>query len=245
MGRRHPGGALTAGFRPAFWPTAIALPMLAALLALGTWQLYRLDWKRDLIARIEQRVNAPPVPLPVQIADPAAWEYRRVVVTGTFLHERELHVLGHTRRGNLGYHVVTPLRRTDGGGLVLVDRGWVPSDRKEPPARAEGQVGGPTAVEGIVRLPWPQGLFVPDNDPARNIWFWTDAAAMERAVGAALPPLLVEAGPAPNPGGLPVGGQTRLQIPNNHLQYAMTWYGMAVALVVIYVVWHRQRAREA
>jgi surfeit locus 1 family protein len=119
----------------------------------------------------------------------------------------------------------------------------VPQDRKHADRRAEGQVEGPVTVTGIVRKPWHQGWFVPDNDPAENLWFYGDAAAMARHMGISAPRLFIDADSAPNPGGFPIGGQTRIDIPNNHLAYAINWYGFAVILLGIYLIWHRKQGR--
>jgi len=230
------------GFRPALWPTLIALPALALTLALGTWQVERLAWKRALISTIESRLAAEPVALPGHDIDGAAWEYRRVTLVGRFRHDQEIHLLAHSGRGNLGYQIITPLQRPD-GGFVLVSRGWVPSANKDPATRPAGQLAGDVAVHGLVRKPWRQGWFVPDNDPGANQWFHGDIDSMLRHIGVAGPRIFVDADARPNPGGLPIGGQTRLNIPNNHLQYAVSWYGAALALSVIYFVWHRQQGR--
>jgi len=233
------------GFRPTFWPTLMAVPAVLFMLGLGVWQVQRLHWKEQLIATIDQRIAAPPVALPTgDSLDVDAWVYRRVKVTGQFLHEREIHLLAYTERGNLGYHVITPLARQD-GGYVLVDRGWVPTDKADPASRAAGQVAGTVTIEGVVRRGWAQGWFVPDNNVARNQWFYGDLAAMAASAKVSAPPILLEAGAAANPGGFPIGGQTQVTLPNNHLQYAITWFGMALALAVIYVVYHRNLAAEA
>lgn len=230
------------GFRPALWPTVLTVPALLVLLALGTWQMQRLAWKTNLIQGMESRISAPAVDLPVGALDVGEWEYRRVRVSGRFLHDKEFHLLAVSRNGQHGYQIVTPLRRaTD---VVLVNRGWVPRERKEAATRPAGQVAGDVTIAGVVRKPWGQGLFVPDNDSARNLWFFGDAAAMRRAAAISGPDLFVEAVAEPVPGGLPVGGQTRLDIPNRHLQYALMWYGFAVALAAIYVLWHRRERRD-
>jgi surfeit locus 1 family protein len=141
--------------------------------------------------------------------------------------------------------VMTPLRLDD-GDVVLVERGWVPPEKRDAGARPQGNPPGEVAVDGLLRLPPPAkpSWFVPANDPAEGQWFWIDLPAMARAAGVpeALP-FYVEAGPAPNPGGLPVGGQTRTELPNDHLQYAITWFSLAGALAVIYVILlRRERA---
>jgi surfeit locus 1 family protein len=128
---------------------------------------------------------------------------------------------------------------------VLVDRGWVPVARKAPESRAEGQVAGLQTVDGVARVPPSRAWMQPDNEPANNIWFYVDLPAMAAASGVALrTDLYVDAGPAENPGGYPVGGQTRIELPNDHLQYAITWGLLAVALAVIYVLYHLKLERE-
>ncbi|MCC7276540.1 MAG: SURF1 family protein, partial [Alphaproteobacteria bacterium] len=165
----------------------------------------------------------------------------RVAATGTFRHDRELYVAAVSRRGNDGYQIVTPLIRA-AGPPVLVNRGWVPKDRKEPATRAAGQVEGTVTVEGIARTRQVRRGLVPENQVDRNLWFTMDLPVMAEAAG--LPevlPLYVEAGDAPNPGGYPLGGQTRISLPNDHLQYALTWFLLALALAVIYVSYHRPK----
>lgn len=231
------------GFRPALWPTLFTVPALILLLTLGTWQVQRLVWKLDLIETVERGLKAEPVPLPPGALDPADWSYRRVTVRGVFDHSREYHVLAHSERGNFGYHVVTPLKRSDAPGWVLVSRGWVPTERKAAADRPDGQVAGEVTVTGIVRPPSRQGPFMPDNDPARNLWYFGDAAGMLAQAGIAdAPALFVDAeASAAVPGGWPRPGHTRLNFPNNHLAYAFTWYSGAAILAVIYVLWHRRR----
>jgi len=231
------------GFTPAFWPTVISIPCFLVALALGTWQVQRLHWKEGLIAERTAQLTATPVPLPANPPpeDPAL-DFRRVTVTGTFLHDKELYLAARSLRGNPGYDVVTPLRRDD-GRVVLVDRGWVPPERKMPDKRAEGQVGGRVSIDGIARTRFRKGYFQPDNDVAKNVWFWIDLGAMGRATGVEPLPVLIEAGADTTPGGTPKGGQTRIDLVNNHLSYVVTWYSVALTVAVIYVVWHRQREK--
>ncbi len=230
-------------FRPTFWPTVITVPSLIILVGLGVWQLQRHQEKTAMIAERSERTAAAPVALPGPDDDIAGLEFRRARATGTFLHDRELYLAARSLNGNPGYHVVTPLQLRDGRRL-MVDRGWVPLDRKDPATRGEGQLAGPVTIDGVVRLPGRQNWLVPDNDPATNVWFWMDLPAMAATTGtapAALAPVYLDAGPAANPGGYPLGGQTRLNLPNDHLQYAITWFLLAAALAVIYVVYHTRR----
>jgi len=210
----------------------------ALLFGLGTWQVKRLSWKTHLIETIDARAHAEPVPLPASDIDIDAWVYRRVQVTGRFLHDREVHMLARRPGDQLGYDVFTPLVRSS-GPAVMVNRGWIPATAKDPAARAEGQVEGVVTIVGIVRNPWPKPWFAPDNNLRANVWFTPDLAAMARVVGVPLAPVFIEADATPNPGGLPVGDQTRLSLRNDHLQYAITWYLLAIAVVVIFIIYHR------
>ena len=233
-------------FRPRFWPSVVTLAMLAALLGLGTWQLQRLAWKEALIAEMQARTAAAPMPLPRDLGDPAL-AYRRVVLRGAFLHEGELYLGARTHKGKAGFHVVTPLRLED-GRTVLVDRGWVPPERKAPASRAEGQAPGMLSLEGVIRRGGWGGMeaFRPENQPGDKLWLWLDLPAMAARAGLsdAVTAVYVAAGPAANPGGYPIGGQTRVDLANNHLQYAITWYTLAAALIVIYLL-HQSRPTES
>ena len=231
-------------FRPAFWPTVISLPAFLVLLGLGTWQLERLHWKEQLIAQRAAAMNAPPVPLPGSLDEARAEEFHNVRVRGELLNDKELYLAATNDLGTVGKQVFTPLRLED-GQILFVNRGFVPDERKDPARRAEGQLAGTVEIEGRLRIA-PEAKphwFVPDNRPDRNFWFYPDLKAMAASDGLdGVLPFYIDAGPAPNPGGWPKGGITRLDnIPNNHLQYAITWYALAIALAAIYVLSHRRR----
>ncbi|MEM7045232.1 MAG: SURF1 family protein [Pseudomonadota bacterium] len=226
------------------------LPLLVVtgtflLLGLGTWQMQRLAWKEGLIAAREAGLSKPPTPLPQLFstaADAEAFDFRNVTVTGVFRHDLEQLFGARARAGVLGHHVLTPLLPTD-GPAVLVDRGWVPSDKAHPASRSEGQLPGEVSISGIARYRAADrpGAFTPDNDPKAAQWYHYDLQAMEEALGIALSPVVIEVDDVPNPGGLPIGGRTVIQLTNNHLQYAVTWYGLAAALVGVYIVFRRVR----
>jgi surfeit locus 1 family protein len=225
--------------------TALTLAAFAVLIGLGVWQLKRLAWKEALIAEIETRTKAPPITLAEAMAiareghDPS---YYRVKVEGSFDHAKELYLYA-VSEGRVGWHVITPLK-TEAGDVVLVDRGFVPDELKSPASRPQGELAGAVAVSGIVRVPETQGAFTPDNEIGANRWFWRDLEAMARSIGAAdVAPFYLEAEKSDVPGGWPEGGQTRLDIPNNHLQYAITWFLLAAALLVIYGVYVRSAYR--
>lgn len=228
-----------------FLPLGSVLVSTLILLGLGTWQMQRLAWKEDLIARRQAGLAAPPIDLPDDVDDWQAFDFRTVRISGTFRHDLEQLFGAKARNNVLGYHVLTPLTRSD-GQAILVDRGWVPADKAHPAARREGQANGTVGVSGIARyrLDDRPGRFTPSNDPASGHWYHYDLAAMETAMGIDLAPLVVEADATPNPGGLPIGGRTEIALANNHWQYAITWSGLAVALVGVYIVFRRQQAQS-
>lgn len=223
----------------------IAMLMLACIfVALGTWQVQRLFWKLDLIARVDARIHAEPVPAPASAdwsgINAASDEYRRVTASGNFRHDRQVLVQAVTERGP-GFWVLTPLVRPD-GSIVFVNRGFVPPDRRDPASRREGDVAGNVSVTGLLRLPEPGGAFLRANDPARNRWYSRDVAAiatMQELAGAA--PYFIDADARPNPGGLPVGGLTVVRFRNSHLVYALTWYAMALMSLAGAILIHRRR----
>jgi surfeit locus 1 family protein len=170
-------------------------------------------------------------------------EFRHVAATGSFRNDKEIFLGATDEAGETGFHLLTPLRLGD-GALLLVDRGWIPGNRKDPASHAAGQLGGTVTVEGLLRIvPAARpNWFVPENDCPRNYWFWVEGPAIARCFGLdRLLPVYLDAGPAPNPGGFPKGGQTRTALPNDHLAYAITWFALAAALIVVYVVYHVQQ----
>ena len=230
-------------FRPTVGSTVAAIVGVALLVALGSWQVYRLGWKTELIAERTAHLNTAPVALPTDDAELTGALWKPVTLTGRFLHDRELHLAARSLRGNVGVHVLTPFVREE-GPTVLVNRGWAPDDRKDPATRAAAQVEGVVTVQGLVTPGAGRNMFTPDNDAEDNFWLSVDFAQMSAAVGRQLQPVVVDADATPNPGGFPIGGQTRLNIPNDHLQYALTWYLLALTLIVVYVAWNRKRMRE-
>ena len=231
-------------FRPLLWPTVFSLPMLLICLALGAWQVERLFWKKDLIAQRQAAVAAAPAAVPKSLAEARDMEFRRVSDEGVFLNDKEIFLGATSEGGGQGYQVLTPLLEP-AGRIVFVNRGYIPAELKDPAKRAAGQITGTIRVRGLLRLP-PAGKpnwFLPDNRPDLNYWFWVDLPAMSAADQLdRVAPFYIDADATPNPGGWPKGGVTRLTLPNNHLQYAITWFSLAVALIVIYVLFHRRNA---
>ncbi|ENN89070.1 Cytochrome oxidase complex biogenesis factor transmembrane protein [Rhizobium freirei PRF 81] len=236
------------------WQIGKALILLAALvilLGLGTWQVERLQWKEGLLADIAARKDAPAVALSAIEAMAASGgdiEYRVITTRGRYLNNKERHFLA-TYGDEPGFYIYTPLQLDD-GRYLFVNRGFVPSAAKEPEMRKQGELTGEQSLTGLVRARLtsrPDGM--PDNDLVKNFFFWRDLDAMASSVG--LPkdkvlPFFIDADKTPNPAGLPVGGVTIIDLPNNHLQYAVTWYGLAVALVAIVAIsWWRKHHPDA
>jgi surfeit locus 1 family protein len=235
--------AVATGFRPQLRPTLFALPIVLLCLGLGFWQVQRLHWKEALIAERAAALAGPAIPAPS--ADAAAYglEFHHVVADGVLLNDKEIFLGATAEDGDSGYQVLTPLRER-GGRMIFINRGFIPSRLKDRALRSAGELEGPVRIRGLLRLP-PAGRpnwFLPDNRPDLNYWFWVDLPAMATAdkLGQ-VAGFYIDADATPNRGGWPEGGVTRLALPNNHLQYAITWFSLAVAMIVIYVVFHRHR----
>ena len=241
------------GWRVLIAPTVATLVALAILLTLGMWQLERKAWKENLLGAINARAFGPAVQVPAELEwpswSPARDEFRRVEVTGTLLHDKEvqLHGLAEERRGQAlqGFYIFTPLRRPD-GSIVMVNRGVVPTALRDPSKRAEAQAAGQVTVAGLLRNPEERGWFVPANDPSKDEWFVRNLRDMATARGLErVAPFYIDADATANPGGWPRGGQTRINLPNDHLQYALTWFGLALTLLGVYAAFAWKRLRPA
>jgi surfeit locus 1 family protein len=225
-------------------PSLATIAALAILIGLGVWQLQRKDWKEALLASLAQRLSAPPVALPpsrdwAQLGPDD--EFLRVTLTATFENDKEglVFTSGSSLRedgGGPGYWVFTPARLAD-GSVVMIDRGLVPEGRQDAATRPAGQIAAPVAMVGALRLPEAPGLFTPAADPAHNIWFCRDSGAIAAAKGVDAAPFYVELESPAAPGGLPHVARLVPNLTNNHLQYAVTWFGLAAMFAGAYVAW--------
>ena len=215
----------------------LAVILFSGFCGLGYWQVERRAWKLDLIERADGRVHGDPVTAP----DQADWEnvtrdrdeYRKVTLLGTYRNDLENHVYAATDYG-AGYWVITPMERVD-GTIIMINRGFVPTDRRDPATRADGMIDGQTRVTGLLRMDEPGGTFMRDNEPQEDRWYSRDVRAMAIKRGFdpdRVAPYFIDADGANNPENLPVGGLTKISFPNNHLSYALTWFGMAALTLV-------------
>ncbi len=222
-------------FRPRLWPTLATLLGIAALLSLGTWQLQRLAWKRDLIAHAEAQLAAPPAVLPA--SDLAEFDYRPVSATGAYLHDLAFAFGFSAEGGRPGGRLITPFRLVD-GRTILVDRGWMPEDLLPPRVPTGLEPTGTLTLVGIGR--WrgeaPRSWLSPDDTPGLRRWYNWDVPAMEQALSLPLERLEMVIERSEGPEGLPKAEPVSVNFPNDHLGYALTWYGLALALLAIYIL---------
>jgi surfeit locus 1 family protein len=234
-------------------PTVVALVGIAILIGLGIWQLDRKTWKENLIAAMTERLARAPADLPPRDRwaglDRQREEFARVGFPAEFLPGQEALVYspGSALRPDVkgpGYFVFAPARLA-GGSLVIVNRGFVPLGRKDPASRAQGEPNGSVDIVGILRFPETRGMFTPADDPKDNVWYLRDSAAMAAAKHwRDVAPFYVEQEAPVPPGGLPRPGKLVVNLVDNHLQYALTWFTLALALAGVYLVWLTRRLRR-
>lgn len=233
--------------------TVFTVVGITILIGLGVWQLDRKVWKEALIATVNERIAQPPQPLPPRESWPrllpAGSEYARVTFPAEFIEGQE--ALAYTAGSSLrpdvkgqGYWVFAPARLA-GGSVILVNRGFVPLDKKDAVSRGEGTPHGSIDITGYLRWPESRGLFTPSDDVKGNVFYARDIKAMSDAHrwGATAPFYIDQEAPLP-PGDLPKPGKLDIQLPNNHFGYALTWFGLALGLAGVYIVWLAGRLRR-
>mgnify|MGYP006278319861 CR=1 FL=1 len=238
-------GSLVKGFivRRLLIPSLVSAIAFVILCGLGIWQLERLYEKEALLQRIDQSLKADAVAMPPETEwsslKPDDYTYRKVFVSGHFEHEHEAHVFGFIvidDKGSTspGYFILTPLALHN-GSRVIVNRGFVPEMLKAQDQRKAGLIEGPVTVQGLMRVPERSGLFTPQDDLQKNIRFIRDPAVIAASFKLErVAPFIIDADATPVPGRWPEGGHTVVSVPNNHLEYALTWFGLAVVLIGVF-----------
>lgn len=221
-------------FQPTLGAIAFSLCILTVLMGLGTWHLKRLEWKTALLAQIESQMEKPPLPMPEKIDHPEQWEFRRVTLAGHFLYDDEFLVKPRTLDGVNGYHMIVPFQRAS-GGIVMVNRGWISDALMTEAHRPKGTL----QLEGIIQQPHPS-YFTPPNDPVKNDWYWADVQAMAVAAKLQTPAPVLVTMATKTPGVYPVGGKVEVNLRNNHKEYAIFWFIMALMSQIIFFISYRQ-----
>lgn len=206
---------------------------IAVLFGLGTWQVKRMFWKEGLIRSIEERRAAPAIGIEGFVS-PEESEFRMMRLSGRFLHADEIHLF-RQYKGEPGFFVLTPLLAAD-GRKTLVNRGWVPKDKKDQSTRAAFQPRGNVTITGMVRLTEKKRPFVPENGESANMWFYIDLPAIAAGTGVD-GRFFVQQTDSGQP--LPVSMPARIELLNDHLEYAATWYALALGLGVVAWVRHK------
>ncbi|KAJ5930656.1 hypothetical protein N7466_006149 [Penicillium verhagenii] len=227
------------------------IPIIA--FGLGTWQVKRLDEKTKIVAKFEDRLVRPPLPLPPRI-DPEAvaeFDYRRVYATGHFRHDKEMLIGPRMWEGEDGFMVVTPLERDDGQSTVLVNRGWISRKMADQKDRPDSLPEGEITVEGLLREPWKKNMFTPDNKPEEGKFYFPDIEQMAEVSGSQ--PVWIESTMVPDliesydrlAKGMPIGRAAEVNLRNNHAQYIFTWYGLSLATSIMMWMLIRKKPNEA
>jgi len=214
-------------------PIVIGLGGLATLLALGFWQLDRLDWKRGIIAEAERRLDNPPVALPDDL-EPVRDDYLPVFVTGRFDGEPLYHLTTQKPKGP-GFDIIAPFETAD-GRRILIERGYIPQEQRDT-ATGSTSPPGEVRIEGFLRWPDDVNRFTPDPDAAKRIWYARNVPSLSGA--ARTEPVMIVQAPT-GAADYPRGRAVAVKIRNHHLQYALTWFSVALIWLVMTVIWARR-----
>ena len=236
---------MSAVSRPRLLPAAATAVVALVCLALGVWQLERLAWKSNLIAERQAAVHAAPVPVPETLEEARRLEFHPVIAEGVFLNDKEIYLGAAAPGGGSPGASGTDAAAAERRPHPLCQSRLCSLRAERPEKRIAGQLSGPGTVSGLLRLPKGKpSWLVPDNRPDLNYWFWVDLPAMAAATHLSdVTPFYIDADATPNPGGWPKGGVTPIDLPNDHLQYAITWFALAAAAVVVYIVWRHQAGK--
>lgn len=230
--------------RPQFWPSVMTIPMIVTAIILGFWQLERLKWKEAIIADRAAQIQLPPIHLPLEESALVGVDFRPVTVRGQYIPDQFIYLLGReAKTEKVGHYVIQAFRRVE-GPIVFVNRGWVPPEKHDPKEWNVALPEGEVEIAGLARQGYIKARFTPLNDLQRNEWFYTDYGQLSAMVGQEVQKILVELTGPNDHQLLPKPNQTRTFMPNDHLQYAVTWFLTALAGLVVYIFYHRQLAQN-
>ena len=233
-------------FKPMFWPSIFSFFVFVMLLSFGTWQVKRLYWKEALIERYLEQSQSNPVVNPSDLKINNINEFKSIQFKGNFLHENEIYITGKTYEGNAGFHVVTPLKLTN-KKIILVNRGWVSEGYKNPNKRKFSLTKGNVKLKGIIRYPQKKGYFVPANDGNNGFWFTIVPNQIFNYIkintNFVVKDYYIDALRLGEKITLPIGVDGKPNLRNQHLSYAITWYGLALSLLFVYFSYHASSGR--
>ena len=199
---------------------------------LGTWQLYRLQWKMELISEITFGLNS----TPIEYSNSIEKNYQRVVSNGFYNFKDQIYLYSLNQKGKPGFDVITPFETT-GKEIVLVNRGWIPKELKELPEINSTQ--DRTKITGLLRKIYKANIFKPNNDIKGNIWFSVNLEDMEKFTGKKFSNFIIYLedievkSPSPR--------KITVDVPNNHLKYAITWYSIAISILLYYLYFRKKK----
>ena len=219
-------------FKPKLVPLISFIIALLILLSLSLWQVKRLIWKTNLIEQRVSSFEAEPKKLS-DIKKPAEHEFKKVYVKGKLLNQFEFFQPALSKNGNNGFHIIVPLE-VNKQKLILFDTGWIPLNKREKNKRLENIENLKKEFTAVIRLPGRKGYFQPDNDSIKNFWFFVEPELMEQTITKNLEKNFYLEALDNGPNGLPLGNQTRIYLRNNHLQYAITWFLIALSLIGVF-----------
>ena len=220
-------------FKPKLVPLLAFSIALSILLSLSAWQIKRLNWKNDLIQQRVSMFEGEPKLL-MQLKKPSEYEFQKVFVKGKLLNDFEFYMPALSKNGNNGFHILVPIKVSTNKFLIY-NTGWVPLLNKDPQVRKENIVNEEKSFLAVIRLPGRKGYFQPENDPIKNFWFFVEPDLMEKQLKFELEKTFYLEASENGPNGYPLGNQTRIYLRNNHFQYALTWFFIAIGLIGVFI----------
>ena len=200
-------------------------------LSLGTWQLYRLQWKQDLISQIDQGLKSTPIKYSNKIKN----DYQRVVLNGKYNYENQIYLYSLNAKGQPGFDVITPFKTIEGDN-VLINRGWI---NKEMKNKTEINLSNKSEIFGLLRKIVKKNIFKPENDTEKNIWFSININQIKKITGKNFSNHVVFL--EDNLTNLPVPKKITIDVPNNHLKYAITWYSISISILFYFLYFRKQQ----